>query len=186
MSDYDNNNNGDYDENAARFAGDTVGSAGKLIPSPNLPLTSTTNISPTEGGYDRADQAFNNEEQNIGNSFRNDAQAVEDAPENMARRTEQGFDNTVSDAENIPSDIGGGLRSAASWIGDKIGGVQNEGQRAENDVQSSYNDGKQDVDQFGQGVQNEYNDGRQNVDQFGDGVQNSYDQGEQQGRQDGW
>jgi hypothetical protein len=28
MSDYDNNNN-DYDENAARFAGDTVGSAGK-------------------------------------------------------------------------------------------------------------------------------------------------------------
>lgn len=104
----------------------------------------------------------------------------------MARRTEQGFDNTVNDAENIPSDIGGGLRGAASWIGDKIGGVQNEGQRAENDVQSNYNDGKQDVDQFGQGVQNDYNDGRQNVDQFGDGMQNSYNQGEQQGRQDGW
>jgi hypothetical protein len=186
MSDYDNNNNGDYDENAARFAGDTVGSAGKSSTHSPPHLNFITNTLRTEGGYDRADQAFNNEEQNIGNSFRNDAQAVEDAPENMARRTEQGFDNTVNDAENIPSDIGGGLRGAASWIGDKIGGVQNEGQRAENDVQNQYNDGKQDVDQFGQGVQNDYNDGRQNVDQFGDGMQNSYNQGEQQGRQDGW
>jgi hypothetical protein len=32
MSDYDNNN-GDYNENAARFAGDTVGSAGKSFTS---------------------------------------------------------------------------------------------------------------------------------------------------------
>jgi hypothetical protein len=41
MSDYDNNN-GDYNENAARFAGDTVGSAGKSFTS-SLPSLIITN-----------------------------------------------------------------------------------------------------------------------------------------------
>lgn len=186
MSNYDNNN--DYDENAARFAGDTVGRAGNISLSRLLPHPQPiTNHLPTiEGTYDRADTAFNSEEQSIGNSFRRDEQAVEDAPETLARDTRQGFDKTVDSVENIPSDIGGGLRGAANWIWDKIGGVQNEGQRAENDVQDGYKDAEQNVDQFGQGVQDKYNDGRQNLDQFGDGMQNSYDQGEQQGRQDGW
>lgn len=186
MSNYDNNNN-DYDENAARFAGDTVGQAGN--PSLLRPLTSDsslTTIPTTEGTYDRADNAFNNEEQSIGNSFRRDEQSLENAPETLARDSKQGFDNSVNSVENIPSDIGGGLRGAANWIGDKIGGVQNEGQRAESDVKGSYNDAEQNVDQFGEGVQDKYNDGRQDVDRFGDGMQNSYDQGEQQGRQEGW
>ncbi|THX75436.1 hypothetical protein D6D05_06510 [Aureobasidium pullulans] len=108
MSDY---NNRDYDENAARFAGEAVGRA--------------------EGSYDRADQAFDRQEQRIGDSFRRDEQAVENAPENMARYAEQGFNNTVQGVENIPSDIGAGLRGAANWIGEKIGGVENEGRRAE-------------------------------------------------------
>ncbi|KAG9527829.1 hypothetical protein KCU99_g825, partial [Aureobasidium melanogenum] len=164
MSDYNNNN--DYDENAARFAGETVGRA--------------------EGTYDRADQAFDREESRIGDSFRRDEQAVENAPENLARYAEQGFNNTVSSVENIPSDIGAGLRGAANWIGEKIGGAENEGRRAEQDVQNRYNDAEQDVDRFDQGVKNRYDDAEQDVDRFNQGMQNSYDQGEQQGRRDGW
>jgi hypothetical protein len=49
MSDYDNNNNGDYNEGAARFAGDTVGSAGKSSTPclPNSSLTSTQRAAST-------------------------------------------------------------------------------------------------------------------------------------------
>jgi hypothetical protein len=90
------------------------------------------------------------------------------------------------DVEDIPSDIGSGLRGAANWVGDKIGGVKNEGQRAEDDVENNYNDAEQDVDRVGQGVENDYNDGKQDIDRFGQGMQGSYEQGEQQGRQDGW
>jgi hypothetical protein len=57
-----------------------------------------------EGDYNRADQ-----------EFQRDEQRVEDAPENAARDVEQGFDNTVQGAENIPSDIGSGIKDAASW-----------------------------------------------------------------------
>lgn len=178
MSDYDNNNNNnnnDYNESAARFAGDTVGSAGKSSTS-FPPFQLITNTHPTtEGDYDRADQSVNNEEQSIGNTFRRDEQDIENAPENAVR-----------DVEDVPSDIGGGLRGAANWVGDKIGGVKKEGQRAESDVQNNYNDAEQDVDRAGQGVQNDYNSDKQDVDQFGQGMQGSYDQGEQQGRQDGW
>ncbi|CAD0115470.1 unnamed protein product [Aureobasidium uvarum] len=156
MSDY---NNRDYDENAARFAGETVGRA--------------------EGTYDRADAAIDRQEQRVGDSFRRDEQAVENAPENLARYAEQGFTSTVNSVENIPSDIGSGLRSAANWIGEQIGGAENEGRRAEQGVENRY-------DQAEQGVENRYNDAEQDVDRFGQGVQNSYDQGEQQGRRDGW
>ncbi|KAG9739541.1 hypothetical protein KCU73_g9453, partial [Aureobasidium melanogenum] len=104
----------------------------------------------------------------------------------LARYAEQGFNNTVSSVENIPSDIGAGLRGAANWIGEKIGGAENEGRRAEQDVQNRYNDAEQDVDRFDQGVKNRYDDAEQDVDRFNQGMQNSYDQGEQQGRRDGW
>lgn len=186
MSDYNNNN--DYDENAARFAGETVGRAGSLLTPIFDHFKDTINEVSyrTEGTYDRADQAWDREESRIGDSFRRDEQAVENAPENLARYAEQGFNNTVNSVENIPSDIGAGLRGAANWIGEKIGGAENEGRRAEQDVQNRYNDAEQDVDRFGQGVKNRYDDAEQDVDRFNQGMQNSYDQGEQQGRRDGW
>jgi hypothetical protein len=86
----------------------------------------------------------------------------------VARWAEQGVDNTVQDVEDIPSDIGSGIDKVAGWIGDKIGGVERAGRDAEQDVQNDYNEGRQDVDRFDQGVDDSYN------------------QGENEGRRDGW
>lgn len=86
----------------------------------------------------------------------------------MEQGAEQDVDRAGQDIKNAPSDVGSAIGSAAKWIGDKIGGVENEGNRAE------------------QGVQNDYNDTKGDVDRFDSGVQNSYDQGENQGRQQGF
>lgn len=95
----------------------------------------------TEGDYNRAEQ-----------DIRRDEQEVENIPENVANATEEGFDNAVQDVEDIPSDIGSMVKEAANWIGDKIGGIEGEGRRAENEVN-----------------------------QFDQSVENSFDQGEQEG-----
>lgn len=180
MSNYQDN----YDENAARWAGETVGRAGKPIIFFNF--QETADSINTEGSYDRADQAIDREEQNVSNDFRRGEQALENAPENMARDVQQGFNNTVQGVENIPSDIGNGIMSAANWIGDKIGGVENEGRRAEQGAENEWNEDRQKVDQFDDRVEDRYNRAEQDVDRFNQGVENSYDQGEQQGRREGW
>ncbi len=59
----------------------------------------------------------------------------------------------MEEVENIPDDIGNMVKDAANWIGDKIGGIEGEGRRVENDVN-----------------------------QFDQGVENSFEQGEQEGR----
>lgn len=98
------------------------------------------------------------DEQDVGNDFRRDAQDVENFPENVEQRVDQGFDNTVNDVLDAPQDLGDALEGAARWVGDKIGGIEGDGRRAENDV-----------------------------DRFGDRIDNSFDSGEQQGRdQGGW
>lgn len=118
--------------------------------------------------------------------MRSDARAVENAPGNAYRATEQGFERGEENVEragqnveqgfkDAPSDIGGALKSAASWIGSKVGGAENEGRRAEGEV-----------DRFGQGVEDRGRRAEGDVDRFGEGVGNSYEQGEQQGRQQGW
>lgn len=95
-----------------------------------------------EGEYDRA-----------GQDVRRDEQAVENVPNDMA----QGVGDAVQDVKDAPSDLGNVVDKAASWVGDKFGGAENEGRRAESDVQ-----------------------------QFDQNVDNSYDQGENQGKQQGW
>ncbi|KAL9095290.1 MAG: hypothetical protein Q9165_002546 [Trypethelium subeluteriae] len=99
-----------------------------------------------EGDYDRA-----------GQDVRRDEQDVENIPGNV----EQGVDNAgrdaVQDVKDVPSNIGGAIDGAAKWVGDKLGGVEGEGRRAEGDVQN-----------------------------FDQNVDNSYDQGENQGRQQGF
>jgi hypothetical protein len=122
----------------------------------------------SEGAYNNADQAVDRDESSIGNAVHRGEQDVEDAPENMVHSAERNVEDGVQDVEDVPSDIGGDLRSAAGSIGDKIGGVKNEGDRVE------------------RGVQGEYDGAEQSVDQFDQGVQGSYDQGEQQGQQQGW
>ena len=59
----------------------------------------------------------------------------------------------MEEVEDIPNDIGNMVEKAANWIGEKIGNVEGEGRRVENDVS-----------------------------QFGDNVENSFEQGEQEGR----
>lgn len=56
----------------------------------------------------------------------------------------------MQDVEDIPSDIGNMIEGAANWIGDKIGGIEGEGRRVENDV-----------NQFDQGVDNSFEQGEQ-------------------------
>jgi len=97
-----------------------------------------------EGEYEQAEQ-----------NVRRDEQEIENIPENVGRVAEEGFDNTVQEVEDIPNDIGNMVKEAANWIGDKIGGIESEGRKAENEA-----------------------------DQFGQGVENSFDQGEQEGRYD--
>ena len=59
----------------------------------------------------------------------------------------------MQNVENIPNDVGNMVENAAKWIGDKIGGIEGEGRRVENDIN-----------------------------QFDQNVENSYEQGEQEGR----
>ena len=172
-------NGRDYDENAARFAGETVGRAGMLDKHRQPKSRVTYTYTHTEGQYDRADRAWDREEQSIGDDYRRGEQAVENAPGEIARDVQQGFNNTVQGIENVPSDIGSGIRSAANWIGDKIGGAENEGRRAEQNVENSYNRAEDNVER-------RYDNAEQGVDRFNQGVENSYDQGERQGRREGW
>lgn len=58
--------------------------------------------------------------------------------------------------ENVPSDIGSGIKQAANWIGEKLGGVERKEQETEQDLNN-----------------------------FGEGVENSYSQGEQEGEREG-
>ncbi|KAI9663022.1 MAG: hypothetical protein M1821_008069 [Bathelium mastoideum] len=99
-----------------------------------------------EGDYDRA-----------GQDVRRDEQDVENVPGDIAQSADNAGRDAVQDVKDAPSDVGGAIEGAAKWVGDKIGGVEGDGRRAENDVQ-----------------------------QFDQGVDNSYDQGENQGRQQGF
>lgn len=101
--------------------------------------------------------AIENSYDNARQDVREDAQRVEALPDDAARAAERGYDNTVDAVKNAPSELSNAVSGAAKWLGDKIGGVEGEGRKAE-----------------------------ESVDRFGQGVENSYDQGEQQGRQQGW
>ena len=98
----------------------------------------------SEGAYDRTEQ-----------EIRHDEQEIENIPENLGNAAEQGFDNAVQDVEDIPNDIGNIIEKAANWIGDKVGSIEGEGRKVENEVS-----------------------------EFGQNVENSYEQGEQEGRND--
>jgi hypothetical protein len=96
-----------YDQDAAQDAGYAAGAVGKLYTirlALALAFLAFTKLRLIEGDYNRADQ-----------EVQRDEQRVEDAPENAARDAEQGFDNTVQGVENVPSDIGSGIKDAASW-----------------------------------------------------------------------
>ena len=145
-----------YDQNAAQDAGYAAGAVGKLLHLGRLhwcpqlfllhPVSASTLrkrlIHVAEGDYDRAGQDVGRDEQ-----------AVENVPNDVS----QGVGDAVQGIKNAPSDLGNAVESAASWVGDKIGGVEGEGRRAEGDAQ-----------------------------QLDQNVDNSYNQGENQGRQQGW
>lgn len=81
-----------------------------------------------EGDYNRADQ-----------DVQRDEQRVENIPGDVGQ-----------DVKDIPSDMGKMVEGAAQFIGDKIGGVQGDARRDENDV-----------NQFDQGVDNSFQQGEQ-------------------------
>jgi len=99
----------------------------------------------TEGDYDRADQDVNRDESR-----------VEGIPGDVGRDVTQNFDSGVQDVKDAPSDLGKDVSSAASWVGDKFGGVEGDGRRAD-----------QDVNNFDQGVDNSFNQGQQQGEQQG-------------------
>ena len=84
-------------------------------------------------------------------------------PENAVRGAEGDFRSAEQDVENVPSDIGGGLRGAASWIGDKFGGVEGDADKAEGEFRGAEGD-----------AQN-----------FDNSMDSSFNNGENQGRQEG-
>lgn len=81
-----------------------------------------------ENDYNRADQ-----------DVQRDEQRVENIPSDVGQ-----------DVKDIPSDVGNMVEGAAKWVGDKIGGVQGDVRRDENDV-----------NQFDQGVDNSFQQGEQ-------------------------
>jgi hypothetical protein len=103
-----------------------------------------------------ADQAFNVDYNDARQDVNRGEQDIANAPADLGRDAQQGFDNTVQGVKDVPSDLGGAVKGAADWIGDKVGGVQGDARRAEGDVNN-----------------------------FDNSVDQSYNQGEQQGQQQG-